>query len=197
MSIPTSQTPTGLTEAASRPAATLSTVAWVPNADLAHPEWIAAGRRLGSIGRCSQWWVGDWLRYGTVRWGEKYVEAAKITGYDPKSLRNIAYVASRYELSRRRDSLSWSHHAELAMLDPAEQDEWLDRASQDRLSVSDLRTELRAQGRGSKNRTDDDSIGEDPVSVTCPNCGHAIPMPSAPSISPVSTTGARPTAAAA
>jgi hypothetical protein len=160
--------------------ATISSVAWVPNGDLDHPGWIAQGRRLGSIGRCSQWWVGDWLRYGSTRWGEKYAEAAKITGYDPKSLRNIAYIASRYELSRRRDNLSWSHHAELAMLDPAEQDEWLDRASQDRLSVSDLRMELRSHDRGSKHRTDDNSTGEAAASVTCPNCGHAIPLPSEP-----------------
>jgi hypothetical protein len=156
--------------------ATLSKVAWTPNSDLAHREWIAAGRRLGSISRCSQWWVGDWLRYGTTRWGEKYVEAAKITGYDPKSLRNIAYVASRFDLSRRRDNLSWSHHAELAMLEPAQQSEWLDRASRDRLSVSDLRTELRARDRGSK-PGDNNSAPQSSNSVICPNCGSQVPVP--------------------
>jgi hypothetical protein len=176
MPIPTSQTSPGLHEGLARPA-TLSSVAWVPNGDLEHPEWIAAGRRLGSIGRWSQWWVGDWLRYGTSRWGEKYVQAAKITGYDPKSLRNIAYVASRYESSRRRDNLSWSHHAELAMLEPVEQDEWLDRASQDRLSVADLRTELRSRDRGSKHGPDDSPTAPSSASVTCPNCGSSVPIP--------------------
>lgn len=170
------------------PNATLSSVGWLPTRDLNHPDWIAAGRRLGSIGRCSQWWVGDWLRYGTARWGEKYAEAAKITGYDPKSLRNIAYVASRYELSRRRDNLSWSHHAELAMLDPADQDAWLDRASHDRLSVSDLRTELRAHDRVVRQRNADDSTGEEAATITCPNCGHAVPISATPPLHAVRDT---------
>lgn len=168
--------------------ATLSSVAWVPNGDLDHPGWIAAGRRLGSIGRCSQWWVGDWLRYGLSRWGEKYVEAARITRYDPKSLRNIAYVAARYELSRRRDNLSWSHHAELAMLKPTEQDEWLDRASQDRLSVSDLRTELRSRDRGSKHGKESSPDTQSCASVICPNCGSPVPIPAdrPPPVAPIS-----------
>lgn len=93
-------------------------VAWVPNEDLERPEWIRWGRRLGVMGRVSNWWIGDWLQYGAVRWGEKYTEAARITGYDVKTLRNIAYVAKRFDLSRRRDKLTWSHHAEVAVLDP-------------------------------------------------------------------------------
>jgi hypothetical protein len=170
------QTPPTPADGAVHPAATLSTVAWTPNGDLAHREWVAAGRRLGSISRCSKWWIGDWLRYGTVKWGEKYVEAAKITGYDPKSLRNIAYIASRFDLSRRRDNLSWSHHADLAMLAPTEQDEWLDRTIRDRLSVSDLRTELRSRDRGSK-AADNNSAAQPSASVTCPNCGSQVLIP--------------------
>jgi hypothetical protein len=68
-----------------------------------HPDWVAAGLSLGELGRVSNWWVGDWLRYGTSRWGEKYAEAARITGFDGKTLRNIVYVVSRFDLSRRRD----------------------------------------------------------------------------------------------
>jgi hypothetical protein len=177
--------------------AAISSVGWAPNGDLDHPGWIAAGRRLGSVGRCSQWWVGDWLRYGTTRWGEKYVEAARITGYDPKSLRNIAYVASRYELSRRRDNLFWSHHAELAMLDPAEQDEWLDRSSRDRLSVSDLRTELRAGDRGTKNRPNEDPTAGQLPCIACPNCGHSVPIPDAVELAAISVAGSQPAAVAA
>lgn len=171
-----------------RSAGAISNVAWAPKAELEHPQWIAAGRRLGSIGRCSQWWLGDWVRYGASRWGEKYVEAAKVTGYDPKSLRNIAYVASRFDSSRRRDNLSWSHHAELAMLSPPEQDEWLDRASHDRLSVADLRTELRTHGP--KNQSDSSSQDES-ESITCPNCGHAIPLRTTSSSTTSTTTSIR------
>jgi hypothetical protein len=154
-----------------------SGVAWMPNRDLDLPQWISAGRRLGAVGRCSRWWIGDWVRYGTSRWGERYVEAARITGYDPKSLRNLAYVASRFELSRRRDNLSWSHHAELAVLSPYEQDGWLDFVAAHRLSVADLRVELRAALRNPKkerNRAGSVAMYD---TVTCPHCGKKVPLP--------------------
>lgn len=155
----------------------MSRVAWIPERELEHPEWLAAGRRLGAIGRCSQWWIGDWIRYGTARWGEKYAQAAKVTGYDPKSLRNLAYVASRFDLSRRRDTLSWSHHAELAVLEPGEQDRWLELASAKRLSVADLRIELRTSRRLAEDQTivrsDQSAVDR---SITCPYCGKVISL---------------------
>lgn len=160
---------------------TRTKVAWIPDGELEFPQWTVVGRHLGSVGRCSQWWVGDWVRYGTSRWGEKYAEAARITGYDPKSLRNLAYVAARFDLSRRRDNLSWSHHAELAVLDLGEQDRWLDLAIDRRLSVSDLRVELRAFQRGFKgDARDDDATNRDTSSDTtlvCPHCGGDVPLP--------------------
>jgi hypothetical protein len=154
-------------------------VAWVPDQDLEHPQWVRWGRRLGAMSRVSNWWVGDWLQYGTSRWGEKYSEAARITGYDVKTLRNIACVAKRFDLSRRRDKLTWSHHAEVTVLEPDEQDRWLDRAIVDQLSVADLRTELRSLQRASRVAADTSSE-PDPEgqarSVTCPHCGGAITL---------------------
>jgi hypothetical protein len=38
------------------------------------------------------------------------------TGLDYQTLRNYAAVARRFELSRRRDNLSFHHHAELCAL---------------------------------------------------------------------------------
>jgi len=152
-------------------------VTWVPQKDLEHPDWVAAGFRLGSIGRAAQWWVGDWIRYGTARWGEKYVEAARITGYDVHSLRNMAYVASRFELSLRRDNLTWSHHALLAALEPDEQRHWLDRASSDRMSVTDLRIELRVAERiGARSSADSRPLEESTAldADVCPTCGQTI-----------------------
>lgn len=156
----------------------LSKIAWAPQRDLDHSDWLATGRRLGAIGRCSQWWIGDWVRYGTARWGEKYAEAARVTGYDIASLRNMAWVASRFDLSLRNDKLTWSHHVLLAPLEPDEQQEWLRRASEERLSVADLRLELRAR-RGGEDRRSSGGAGatagdRGEVSV-CPHCGHALP----------------------
>jgi len=139
-------------------------------------DWLATGRRLGAIGRCSQWWIGDWVRYGTARWGEKYAEAARVTGYDPASLRNMAWVASRFDVSLRNDKLSWSHHVLLAPLGAEEQREWLQRASEERLSVADLRIELRAarkEADGKHRNAGGPAKGSSPPEV-CPHCGHSL-----------------------
>ncbi len=162
-----------------RASSALSKIAWAPQRDLDHSGWLATGRRLGAIGRCSQWWIGDWVRYGTARWGEKYAEAARVTGYDIASLRNMAWVASRFDLSLRNDKLTWSHHVLLAPLAVEEQRRWLQQASEERLSVADLRLELRASRDGRKS-----SRGRGPKAgdgggelEVCPHCGHSLRSP--------------------
>ena len=168
-------------------------ISWTAPDDMDHPDWVAVGLSIGEMGRVSNWWVGDWLRYGTSRWGEKYVEAARITGLDGKTLRNLVYVASRFDLSRRRDKLTWSHHAEVAAIEPSNQDHWLDRSIQDRLSVADLRLELRSALRSasmSQTSADDPSLPDDEsapltLPIVCPSCGHTIeagPDPETPAL---------------
>jgi hypothetical protein len=156
-----------------------SVVAWTPERDLEHPEWVRWGHRLGTMGRVSNWLIGDWVNYGATKWGEKYTEAARITGFDTKSLRNIVYVSRRFDSSRRRDNLTWSHHAELAVFDTEQQERWLDRAASDRLSVADLRIELRYSQRGDKGARDDSGEHERTArgsSVVCPRCGETIAL---------------------
>ncbi|MGH2974663.1 MAG: hypothetical protein ACRDLL_07340 [Solirubrobacterales bacterium] len=161
-------------EASRSAAGALSKVAWIPQGDLGQPEWLATGRRLGAIGRCSQWWIGDWIRYGSSRWGEKYAEAARITGYDVASLRNMSWVASQFDLSLRSDKLTWSHHVLLAPLEADEKRHWLDRAVEERLSVADLRIELRGRRQGGAGRQDKDGEKAAEHGVVCPNCGHEM-----------------------
>jgi hypothetical protein len=165
-------------------------LAWRPPDDLDQASWMAVGKRLGSLSRTTNWWLGDWLRYGTEKWGAKYRTASKITGYDRHSLENMVYVASRFELSLRRENLSWSHHALVAGLDPAAQAHWLDMAAERRLSVSELRLEIRAVQRAS-GASDDEEQSSDlagseqpaepqsmsPSVVFCPQCGCQIPPP--------------------
>jgi hypothetical protein len=160
---------------------TLGAVAWSPRGQLELGQWTDVGRRLGTMGRCSQWWVGDWVRYGVAKWGEKYKAAARITGYDGHSLRNMAYVASRFDSSRRRDNLSFSHHAELSALGPEEQDYWLELATAQRLSVGDLRTELRAANRRAERALPGGGAAEPSeetgILAVCPNCNRAFSVP--------------------
>jgi hypothetical protein len=159
-----------------RSSGSLTKIAWVPQQDLDHADWLATGRRLGAIGRCSQWWIGDWLRYGTSRWGEKYAEAARVTGYDVATLRNMAWVASRFDLSLRNDELTWSHHVLLAPLGAEEQRRWLRRAMEERLSVADLRLELRAQRERGGELSEDPAgaKGNDGDPAVCPHCGQSL-----------------------
>jgi hypothetical protein len=162
----------------------LTRVAWIPNDALDYAAWVQEGGRIGSFARGSAWWLGDWLHYGTEKWGERYAKAAKITGYDPKTLRNMRYVASRFDLSLRRDNLTWSHHALLASLSADERAYWLDRSVNDSFSVDDLRMELRRSKKEEEAdgaEADADDYGEPTKSgaLLCPKCGYEIEADSA------------------
>ena len=157
-------------------AAELSRVGWSPPGDLGLAEWSALGRRFGEIGRCSQWWLGDWISYGNAKFGERYSRAVKLTGYDVQSLMNMVYVASRFEIYRRRENLSWSHHATLAPLDVDSQEHWLTRALADRLSVADLRVELRGRQQATKEAPAVQAPEPAYATLVCPNCGQAVPL---------------------
>ena len=157
----------------------LSAVAWRARQDLAFRDWVEQGRKLGVLGRSAGWWIGDWLNYGNSVYGERYARAARITGYDVQTLMNMTYVASRFDAGRRREGLSWSHHAELAALDPEAQDRLLARAESERLSVRDLREEIRRERRlaatgeeAEVQPADEPAQPEKRSDVVCPECGH-------------------------
>jgi hypothetical protein len=70
--------------------------------------------------------------------------------------------------------LSWSHHVLLAPLKPDEQKRWLERASAERLSVADLRLELRAL-RSAAGKTELSAGAKAGSEATvCPHCGHHL-----------------------
>lgn len=157
-------------------------VSWQPGHAISLSQWVADGQRLGAIGRGVNWWLGDWLRFGNTKFGERYVRAARITGYDVQTLMNMVYVATRFESGRRHERLSWSHHAELAALEPELQDQWLIRAEEERLSVRDLRAELRRVLRSGEQEAIAAQSGDEAASVSvptesqhvCPHCGHEL-----------------------
>jgi hypothetical protein len=158
-------------------------VSWQPGHAISLSQWVADGQRLGAIGRGVNWWLGDWLRFGNMKFGERYVRASRITGYDVQTLMNMVYVATRFDSDRRRERLSWSHHAELAALSLQEQEEWLTRAENERLSVRDLRAELRRVTRAGEAQeiaaaTSTETVATVVVAAeaqhVCPNCGHEL-----------------------
>lgn len=110
---------------------------------LTQEEWIKAGDAITTAEGSVMWWIGDWLIYGGKRYGETYAEAEAKTRFARRTLRIAKHVADQFEMFRRRNNLSWSHHLEVASLPEAEQDEWLDVAEKEGLSQKDLRVKLR------------------------------------------------------
>lgn len=111
-------------------------------------ECIDAGQRLGRLGHAVQWALGDLINFVWVKHGEKYHDVATVTGYDEGTLANMVYVANHYEPARRRDGLSWTHHKQIASLEPDDQDELLARAEEEAWSTRDLAKA--ANGNGGK-----------------------------------------------
>jgi hypothetical protein len=177
-----SQYETTLTRAPQRrtgePRVEVTSVGWQADVGLDYEDWLRYGSRLGLAGRNAAWWVGDWVRYGTARYGSKYSAAARVTGYDRQTLMNYVYVANRFDISRRRENLSWSHHAELAALDLEGQERWLERSGSERLTVRDLREALSGgsgRTRSVAAQTTSPSAEEpdpsEPQVMICPHCG--------------------------
>jgi hypothetical protein len=96
------------------------------------------------VADASAWWIGDWLLFGQSEYGNRYKHAIAATGLDYQTLRNYAWVASRFDPARRRDTLSFGHHAEVAALPEADQEAWLRRCVVERWSRNELRRRMRA-----------------------------------------------------
>jgi hypothetical protein len=107
--------------------------------------WCGLGPRIARHSTATAWWLGDWLIYGQDKYGRRYRHAIAATGLDYQTLRNYAVVARRFEASRRRDGLSFHHHAELCALTDGEQERWLDAACAQGWTRNELRRRLRAQ----------------------------------------------------
>lgn len=111
-------------------------------------EWLAIGETLQRMERSVMWWLGDWWRFGQRKYGEMASQASKdmvkdVTGHAYKTVANAATVAERFEFSRRRENVPFSHHAEVAALPPAEAEALLDEVEQTGLNRADLREKVK------------------------------------------------------
>jgi hypothetical protein len=114
---------------------------------LAFDKWFEIGQQLSVVTTSSAWCLGDWLVYGESAYEGRYREAVSKTMLDYGTLRNYAWVARRFALSRRRDTLSFGHHVEVAAMPEAEQEYWLSKAEELSWSRNQLRREVRASLR--------------------------------------------------
>lgn len=123
--------------------------------DISEQSWERIGTGLRELANSSAWWLADWLIFGEAAYScRRYREAIDRTGLDYQTLRNYAWVARRFEHHRRRDDLSFAHHAEVARLSPPEQDYWLRKAVQHKWSRNELRRAVRASLAEQLDKTD-------------------------------------------
>lgn len=119
---------------------------------VSYREWRDLGGRICRLSKASAWWLGDWIVFGQQRYGRRYHQAVEATGLDYQTLRNYATVARKIEMSRRRESLSFQHHAEVCALPPDEQDMWLDRAEAGSWTRKQLRSAIRGARDGARSQ---------------------------------------------
>jgi hypothetical protein len=114
----------------------------IPSA-LPFDSWQLAGAQIARVVNSSAWCLGDWLVYGQERYADRYRTAIEAVGLDYQTLRNYAWVTRRFDFPRRRQQLTFQHHAEVASLAVQLQDEWLDRAERKGWSRNELRLAVR------------------------------------------------------
>jgi hypothetical protein len=135
-------------------------------ADLEWEKYEALGAMLGSLHHFNSFLIGDWLLYGEHTYGEKYAQAATRVGLSEQTLANYQSIANRVPPSRRRLTVSFSIHAEVASLSPNEQRHWLKVAEEEGLTKMELRERIRPQGE----------LPPAGRSMTCPHCGGEIQL---------------------
>ena len=127
--------------------ATISSTALELPAGMSFDEWADYGTRLSRVSEGVMWWLGDWWRFGESHYGERAAQVLDIDTYSYQTFRSAGYVAGRFEPFRRLNTVSWSHHLEVAALRPSEADSLLAKAAGQGWSTRDLRAEVRERRR--------------------------------------------------
>lgn len=107
--------------------------------ELTLQEWREMGMWLNQLKDSIQWMIGDWanMALGYVdTWTKpdgtefetRYAELLKSTDYSYSTLRKFASVAAAVPVFRRRNTLTFSHHVEVARLPDEAQERFLDLA---------------------------------------------------------------------
>lgn len=125
------------------PECTFATTGLIIPPGMEFERWQQLGSDLRKAAKGIQFWIGDWIRYGEHEYGDRYTQAIQATGKDAQTLMNYVYVAEHVEISRRRENVDFSIHAEVASLPPKEQEKILSKAAAGEPTVRDVRREAR------------------------------------------------------
>jgi N6-adenosine-specific RNA methylase IME4 len=112
-------------------------------------EHESVGEFIRRAHKASGWWLADWLNYGESRSDFKQkLEAVLDAGIvKEKTAQNLKYIGKAIPRARRRENVDFSLHAEVAGLEPDEQDEWLEKAETEGYTRQELRKQIRASKR--------------------------------------------------
>lgn len=104
-------------------------------------------------------WLADTLVATEGTWKVTIKDLAEAAGVAPGALRIAKLTCRRIPLLRRRNTLSWTHHVEVASAceDLEQIEEWLTLAETEHLSSRQLRARIRASRRESKTPTRKDA----------------------------------------
>ena len=86
--------------------------------DLTLEDWAAVGLALGRQQHALQWRIGDWWNHPRHAYGDRLavVTGDDWTGPAYSTCANAGSVCRKFESSRRREVLTFTHHAEVAHL---------------------------------------------------------------------------------
>jgi len=134
--------------------------------DLSYDDWASIGPRLVRIREFTNFAIGDWLLFGEGKYGEMFAQAASETGIPEDRLTILKYVSMHVDPARRIDRPNfWSHHREVASLEPKEQTQWLEKSVKNNWTVKELKEAMGKKGRKETERVAADST------ESCPICG--------------------------
>ena len=110
--------------------------------ELAFDEYEVLGDGCERLDNWLGFYQGDRLVYGERVYGEQYAQV--IPDGREKKYQEYKFIAEMFPPERRRESLSYSHHAETRSLEPELQDQILDKAVEYGLSSMAVRGLVKA-----------------------------------------------------
>lgn len=112
--------------------------------EIAYELWAEYGKGLRRVEGAIQWVIGDWLRFGEFKYGEKYAQATEAWPEDSQnSLKVWQWVATAYPYNERFRRLNFSCYQIAAALEEPLRSQLLDEANANEWSVRDLKAEIR------------------------------------------------------
>jgi hypothetical protein len=111
--------------------------------DLTFEEWKKLTATVCALPSIGLWYLGDWAEFGIERFGEQAKQAIAVNCAESKLVLHAATVSKSIPPNRRKASLPWSYHAEVADLPEAEQLEFLELAEKQEMTRSEIRQAIR------------------------------------------------------